>query len=95
MQTYYAVHTLPVIDHDRSVLRAIDTSAFVAVWVSGLSVAVGTCNAFLFVHHDFRAEALLYILLLLPLIIPGVILGISILVFASSVANTLEDATRL
>jgi spermidine/putrescine transport system permease protein len=33
--------------------------------------------------------------MLLPLIIPGVILGISILVFASSVANTLEDATGL
>jgi len=27
-----------------------------------------------------------------PLIIPGVILGISILVFASPVSNTLEDA---
>jgi spermidine/putrescine transport system permease protein len=81
--------------HERSILRAIGTSAFVAVWVSGLSVAVGTCNAFLFVRHDFRGKGMLYILMLLPLIIPGVILGISILVFASSVANTLEDATGL
>ncbi len=79
--------------HERSILRAIGTSAFVAVWVAGLSVAVGTCNAFLFVRHDFRGKGILYILMLLPLIIPGVILGISILVFASSVANTLEDAT--
>jgi spermidine/putrescine transport system permease protein len=81
--------------HERSILRAIGTSAFVAVWVSVLSVAVGTCNAFLFVRHDFRGKGVLYILMLLPLIIPGVILGISILVFASSVANTLEDATGL
>lgn len=81
--------------HERSILRAIGTSAFVAVWVSGLSVAVGTCNAFLFVRHDFRGKGVLYILMLLPLIIPGVILGISILVFASSVANTLEDATGM
>lgn len=81
--------------HERSILRAIGTSAFVAVWVSGLSVAVGTCNAFLFVRHDFRGKGVLYTLMLLPLIIPGVILGISILVFASSVANTLEDATGL
>ena len=66
-----------------------------AAWVSALAVSVGTCNAFLFVRHDFRGKAVLYILMLLPLIIPGVILGISILVFSSSIANTLEDATGM
>lgn len=81
--------------HERSILRAIGTSAFVAFWVSGMAVAVGTCNAFLFVRHEFRGKALLYMLMLLPLIIPGVILGISILVFSSAIANTLEDATGL
>jgi spermidine/putrescine transport system permease protein len=81
--------------HERSILRSIGTSAFVAIWVAGLAVTVGTCNAFLFVRHDFRGKGFLYILMLLPLIIPGVILGISILVFASSVANRLEDATGL
>ena len=81
--------------HERSILRSIGTSVFVAVWVSGLSVTVGTCNAFLFVRHDFKGKGFLYILMLLPLIIPGVILGISILVFSSSIANTLEDATGL
>ncbi|WP_317055479.1 ABC transporter permease [Roseovarius rhodophyticola] len=81
--------------NERSIMRAIGTSAFVAVWVAGLAVAVGTCNAFLFVRHEFRGKALLYMLMLLPLIIPGVILGISILVFSSAVANTLEDATGL
>ncbi len=81
--------------NERSILRAIGTSAFVAAWVSALAVAVGTCNAFLFVRHSFRGKSLLYILMLLPLIIPGVILGISILVFASAIANTLEDATGL
>ena len=81
--------------HERSILRAIGTSAFVAVWVAGLAVAVGTCNAFLFVRHNFRGKGFLYIVMLLPLIIPGVILGISILVFSSNIANTLEDATGL
>lgn len=81
--------------HERSILRAIGTSAFVAAWVSALAVTVGTCNAFLFVRHDFRGKSVLYILMLLPLIIPGVILGISILVFSSSIANMLEDATGL
>lgn len=81
--------------HERPILRAIGTSAFVALWVSALAVAVGTCNAFLFVRHEFRGKAMLYMLMLLPLIIPGVILGISILVFSSAIANTLEDATGL
>ena len=81
--------------HERAIIRSIGTSAFVAMWVSGLAVAVGTCNAFLFVRHSFRGKGLLYMLMLLPLIIPGVILGISILVFSSSVANSLEDATGM
>lgn len=81
--------------NERSIMRSIGTSAFVAAWVSALAVAVGTCNAFLFVRYNFRGKAFLYLLTLLPLIIPGVILGISILVFTSSVANTLEDATGL
>ncbi|APE45632.1 ABC transporter permease (plasmid) [Sulfitobacter alexandrii] len=81
--------------HERPILRSIVTSGIVAFWVSLLSVAVGTCNAFLFVRHDFPGKGFLYILMLLPLIIPGIILGISILVFSSSVANTLEDATGL
>ena len=79
--------------HERSILRSIVTSGVVAFWVSLLAVLVGTTNAFLFVRHDFRGKGLLYILMLLPFIIPGIILGISILVFTSSVANFLEDAT--
>ncbi|MDW3221712.1 MAG: ABC transporter permease subunit [Paracoccaceae bacterium] len=81
--------------HERPILRSIVISGVVAIWVSGLSVIVGTCNAFLFVRHDFRGKNLLYILMLLPLIIPGIILGISILVFSSTIANTLEEATGL
>lgn len=81
--------------HERSILRSIGTSGFVAFWVAVLSVLVGTCNAFLFTRYDFRGKSFLYILMLLPLIIPGIILGISILVFTSNVANTLEDATGL
>ena len=81
--------------HERAILRSIVTSGVVAFWVSLLAVAVGTTNAFLFVRHDFRGKGVLYILMLLPLIIPGIILGISILVFTSSVANYLEDATGM
>lgn len=72
---------------ERPLMRAIGTSAFVAFWVALLAVAVGTCNAFLFERHDFPGKQFLYVLMLIPLVIPGIILGISILVFSSRIAN--------
>ena len=78
--------------HERRILGSIGTSAFVAVWVSALSILVGTINAFLFERNQFRFKSLLYVLMLLPLVIPGIILGISILVFSNLVANGVESA---
>ena len=81
--------------NERSIIRSIGTSAFIAFWVAIISVFVGTCNAFLFTRYEFRGKSFLYIVMLLPLIIPGIILGISILVFTSNIANFLENATGL
>jgi spermidine/putrescine transport system permease protein len=78
--------------HDRSILRSIGTSTFVGSCVAALSVGVGTANAFLFNRYQFRGKRLLYVLMLLPLVIPGIVLGISILVFSSSIANGLWDS---
>jgi spermidine/putrescine transport system permease protein len=78
--------------HERPILRAIGTSALVGFCVSVLSVAVGTTNAFLFHRYEFRGRGLLYVLMLTPLVIPGIVLGISILVFSSTVANAAWDA---
>lgn len=80
--------------HERPILRAIGTSALVGLSVAALSVAVGTTNAFLFNRYQFRGRGLLYVLMLLPLVIPGIVLGISILVFSSTVANGLWDAVK-
>jgi spermidine/putrescine transport system permease protein len=81
--------------HDRRLLQGLTNSFVVGVIVSVLSVAVGTCNAFLFERRDFRFKAVLYLLMIVPLVIPGVILGISILVFASFIANGVEAATGI
>ncbi|SFC23891.1 ABC transporter permease [Tropicimonas isoalkanivorans] len=80
--------------HERSILRAIGTSAFVAVCVSVLSVAIGLSNAFLFNRYRFPGQGILYILMLLPLVVPGIVLGISILVFSSRVANGLWEIAQ-
>lgn len=77
--------------HDRRLLRGLYYSAVIGVLVSTLSVFVGTCNAFLFIRGNFPGKNFFYLLMVLPLVIPGVILGISILVMASNIANGLED----
>lgn len=81
--------------HDRRLLRGLYYSGVIGVLVSFLSVFVGTCNAFLFVRGNFPGKNFFYILMILPLVIPGVILGISILVMASNIANGMEDRFNL
>lgn len=81
--------------HDRRLMNSLAVSAQVAVAVTVLSVMLGTMNAFLFERHDFPGKNLLYMGMLLPLVIPGVILGVSILVFSSAVANQAFDRLGL
>jgi len=77
---------------DPDMLGAVLTSIWVALPVATLSVAVGTANAFLLERRKFWGKSFLSVAMLWPLVIPGVILGISILAFASRIANGLEDA---
>jgi spermidine/putrescine transport system permease protein len=76
---------------DSALLHSLWTSTLVAAWVTLLSVAVGTANAFLLERTQFRGKALLSLTMLAPLVIPGVILGISILAFASRIAQFADD----
>ena len=73
---------------DRPLLGSIWTSTKVALWVTGASLLVGTVNAFLIERVRFPGKQALYLMMLAPLVIPGVILGISILAFASPVSYT-------
>lgn len=76
---------------DGPLLKSIATSILVACWVTVLAVAVGTANAFLLERARFRGKSALSLLMLAPLVIPGVILGISILAFASRIAQFADD----
>ncbi|RCW69890.1 spermidine/putrescine transport system permease protein [Marinobacter nauticus] len=78
--------------HDDGLLSALWVSTKIAFWVTLVSVGLGCVNAVLFERVEFRGKELLYLLMLLPLVIPGVILGVSILVFYSGMAN---DVSRL
>lgn len=76
--------------HDDGLLSALWVSAQIAFWVTLVSVALGCLNAILFERRQFPGKEVLYVLMLMPLVIPGVILGVSILVFFSGTANALS-----
>lgn len=80
---------------DGALMQSLATSAWVASWVTLLSVFVGTCNAFLLERFTFPGKQALALLSMLPLVIPGVILGISILAFASRIANLADETFGL
>ena len=81
--------------NDQVNLDSIWVSFRVAFFVTLLSMAVGTCGAFLFEQEDFRFKQLLYFLMLAPLVIPGVILGISILLLSNTLGIYFETNWNL
>ena len=79
----FTLHWFQEVLADPFLLRAIANSVVVGLGVALLSVLVGTASAFLLVRYQFPGRGLLYALALSPLVMPGVILGISMLVFFS------------
>ena len=75
---------------DSALLQSIYTSLTTAFIVAVMSTLVGTIAALLFEEEEFRFKGLLYFLALTPLVIPGVILGISILISSTFVGNYVE-----
>jgi spermidine/putrescine transport system permease protein len=81
--------------HDAINLYSIWVSTKVAFFVTIFSVSVGTCAAFLFEQENFRFKQGLYFLMLSPLVIPGVILGISVLLFSNTLGMFFEERWAL
>jgi spermidine/putrescine transport system permease protein len=86
-----AVFGKPGVLTDPIWLDSIGNSFKVAVPVALLAVLIGTVNAWVLERAEFRGKTVLAMMMLWPLVIPGVVLGISILAFFSRVANGLED----
>jgi len=86
-----AVFGKPGVLKDPIWLTTIGNSLKVAVPVALLAVLLGTVNAWLLERAQFPGKTFLAMMMLWPLVIPGVVLGISILAFFSRVANGLEE----
>ncbi len=76
---------------DEDLLHSIFISIKTAFFMALLSTLVGTIAALLFEEEEFRFKGLLYFLALSPLVIPGVILGISILLSSTIVGGYIEE----
>jgi spermidine/putrescine transport system permease protein len=85
-----AVFGKPGVLMDPIWLSSIGNSFKVAIPVALLAVLLGTVNAWVLERAEFRGKTVLAMMMLWPLVIPGVVLGISILAFFSRVANGLE-----
>ncbi len=75
---------------DSNLMESIVTSLTTALIVATMSMVIGTIAALLFEEEQFKFKGLLYFLALTPLVIPGVILGISILLSSTYAGNLIE-----
>lgn len=81
--------------YDSDNLKSIYNSFKTAFFVTIFSLIVGTYAALLFERKDFKFKQALYFLALTPLVIPGVILGISLLVSVNDLGLYLEESFAL
>jgi len=76
---------------DTDLMLSVWTSLATGFFVALFSTIVGTIAALLFEEEKFRFKGFLYFLALAPLVIPGVVLGISILLSSTYAGAYVED----
>ena len=79
--TGLTTHWYEVLLKDSSIQKALLTSVEVAVVVTVIATIIGTMVAFPLVRGGVRAPGTLRLLFTMPIMIPGVLLGIGLLIF--------------
>ncbi|MEK0449786.1 MAG: hypothetical protein RL088_2054 [Verrucomicrobiota bacterium] len=72
--------------------RALGNSVKIAVWVTCISVVLGTTGAWLLYRYRYRFKKLWETLLFIPMAIPEIIMGVSLLILFSAVGPSLNQA---
>jgi spermidine/putrescine transport system permease protein len=78
---------------DRALLRSLQNSLIVATATTAISVAIGTAGAWLLFRYRVPGRGTLETLLFLPMIVPEVILGVSLLILFVTAGLQLGYAT--
>lgn len=76
-------HWYDVMLNNRVLLRAIVNSVTIAVIVASLATVIGTMAAFVLVRGGLRYPSAMRVVFTLPIMVPGVLIGISLLIFFS------------
>lgn len=75
-------------------LRALRNSLVIAGWTTAISVLLGTAGAWLLHRHRYRFRALWEALVFIPMAVPEVIMGVSLLVLFTAMAPAINDLLR-
>ena len=67
-------------------IQALKNSLIVAVFTCGFSVALGTLGAWLLYRYRFPAQRAIQTLVFIPMVIPEIIMGISLMIFFTAIA---------
>jgi putative spermidine/putrescine transport system permease protein len=72
------------------ILRAAQISAVTSAFTVAIGVALGVPAAIALVRREFRGKALVTAFLLSPLMLPGIVIGVAMLIFYSAVGLRLS-----
>ena len=73
--------------HDTVILDALSRTLLVAFWVTVLSTLIGTMAAFPLVRANIKNRGGVRVFITLPIMMPGLLIGVAILVLASNVLH--------
>jgi spermidine/putrescine transport system permease protein len=71
--------------HDSRLLAALENSVVVAMAATVLAVVIGTAGAWLMHRYRYRGQRTISTLAFIPMVVPEIIMGISLLVFFKTV----------
>ncbi|MFG1933938.1 ABC transporter permease [Mycobacterium sp. NPDC048908] len=72
---------------DNVILNALEKSLMVAFWVTLLSTVIGTMAAFPLVRANIKNRGGVRVFITLPIMMPGLLIGVAILVLATNVLH--------
>jgi ABC-type spermidine/putrescine transport system permease subunit II len=81
------LHWYDVMLHNRQLLRAVGNTVTVAAIVAILATIIGTMAAFVLVRGGLRRPNATRIAFTLPIMIPGVLIGVSLLIYFARAAD--------
>ena len=91
--TGFTLEWYAALARDRVLLRSVENSLVVAIATTAISVVLGTASAWLLHRYRYRGASLLETLAFLPMVVPEVILGVSLLVLFVAIGLELGYAT--